>query len=218
MKKAKYYVVWRGVNPGIYDNWEACRAQVTGFVDAKFKSFEDKKSAELAFQEGWGPYYSSAKSDSAGLSGGKKQIQFLLLQDGEKPVVPSIAVDAACSGNPGVVEYRGVDTLTAKVLFHYKLPLGTNNIGEFLAIVHALAMLKKTGRGTLPIYSDSRSAINWVKARKSKTSLERNAATKFTFDLMDRAEAWLQKNTYENPILKWKTEIWGEIPADFERK
>lgn len=41
---------------------------------------------------------------------------------------------------------------------------------------------------------------------------------KSVFDLIERAEAWLNANTWQNPILKWDTENWGEIPADFGRK
>ena len=64
------------------------------------------------------------------------------------------AVDAACSGNPGPMEYRGIDLATGAVVFHYGPVHGTNNIGEFLAIVHALALMEQKGiRKT--IYSDS---------------------------------------------------------------
>ena len=56
----------------------------------------------------------------------------------------SIAVDAACSGNPGNMEYRGVYTKTKEQIFHQgPFPQGTNNIGEFLALVHGLAFFKK---------------------------------------------------------------------------
>ena len=127
------------------------------------------------------------------------------------------AVDAACSGNPGPMEYRGVDLNTGRQIFHFGPMHGTNNIGEFLALVHGLALLKQKG-SDLPIYSDSRNAISWVKKKQCKTLLTETAANKPIFDLIQRAEHWLQNNSYTTQILKWETSVWGEIPADFGRK
>jgi ribonuclease HI len=129
----------------------------------------------------------------------------------------AIAVDAACSGNPGQMEYRGVYLRTGQEVFHYGPTLGTNNIGEFLAIVHALALLKQKSP-TMTIYSDSKIAQLWVRKRECKTKLERGPKTEKLLQDVDRAVAWLHNNTYQNKILKWKTEEWGEIPADFGRK
>ena len=130
----------------------------------------------------------------------------------------SISVDAACSGNPGDMEYRGVETESRLELFHVgPYPEGTVNIGEFLAIVHALAQLKKEGN-TLPIYTDSRTAMKWVKDKKTKTKLEKSDMNIKIFEFIRRAEAWLQNNEYPNKIMKWETKYWGEIPADFGRK
>jgi len=130
----------------------------------------------------------------------------------------SISVDAACSGNPGMLEYRGVYTKTGKEIFHQgPFRNGTNNIGEFLAIVHALALLKQKN-SQLPLYSDSRTALKWVQQKKAKTKLEKNEENEYLFELIARAENWLQNNEYSTPLLKWETEAWGEIPADFGRK
>lgn len=130
----------------------------------------------------------------------------------------SVSVDAACSGNPGPMEYRGVDTQTGDELFHHgPVPNGTNNIGEFLAIVHALAMLKKEN-SKLPIYSDSAIAIGWVAKKRMNTTVPRDETTTEVWNLIDRATAWLQNNDYPNEIFKWDTKNWGEIKADFGRK
>lgn len=127
------------------------------------------------------------------------------------------AVDAACSGNPGRMEYQGVDLATGQQIFHFGPVHGTNNIGEFLAIVHALALMEKTGvRKT--IYSDSRNAIIWVQKGKCKTTLERTAQTEQLHQIIARAEAWLRGHAFRVPIIKWETSQWGEIPADFGRK
>jgi len=130
----------------------------------------------------------------------------------------AIAVDAACSGNPGIMEYRGVDTETQAEIFRLSpMKDGTNNIGEFLAIVHALAFLKQRNL-TMPIYSDSEIAMRWVQQKVCKTKLGKTADNAKIFELITRAEKWLQENTYPNRILKWETKAWGENPADFGRK
>jgi ribonuclease HI len=211
-KKNKYYVVWQGKRVGIFDSWEACERQVNGVVGAKFKSFATRQEAEKAFKQPWEMHYAIATTPK------KKSLNSdTSISKAAKPILESIAVDAACSGNPGVMEYQGVDTTTAKQLFHQKFALGTNNIGEFLAIVHALAYLKQKN-DLKPIYSDSKTAIGWVKNKKVGTKLVRNAKTQYLYELIDRAINWLETNTYTNKILKWETEDWGEIPADFGRK
>jgi ribonuclease HI len=116
------------------------------------------------------------------------------------------------------MEYRGIDLRTGQQVFHFGPLHGTNNIGEFLAIVHALAMLKQQGREDVTIYSDSRNALTWLKKKTCKTKLERNAKTEYLHQVIARAENWLRTHTYQNPILKWETDRWGEIPADFGRK
>ena len=129
----------------------------------------------------------------------------------------ALAVDAACSGNPGMMEYQGVYVATGQRIFHFGPMFGTNNIGEFLAIVHALAYMKKQNI-SMPIYSDSRNAMSWVRQKKCRTKLERNAKTESLFQLIERAEKWLRDNTISVPIVKWDKTLWGETPADFGRK
>ena len=127
------------------------------------------------------------------------------------------AVDAACSGNPGPMEYRGIDLATGAVVFHFGPMHGTNNIGEFLAIVHALALMEKQGiRKT--IYSDSHNAILWVSKKQCKTKLERTPQTAQLYNVIARAELWLKTHAFRVPIIKWETRKWGEVPADFGRK
>lgn len=209
MAKNKYYVVWKGLNPGIYDNWAACKMQVEGQDDAKYKSFETQEEATEAFEKDFKHYIKPVSSRIAASAAPAQ---------GGKPILNSIAVDAACSGNPGKMEYRGVYTATKQELFHIgPFEQGTNNIGEFLALVHGLAFLKQQNSG-LPLYSDSRNAIGWVQKKKCKTLLEREPRNEAIFDLIERAEKWLNENKYTTPILKWETAEWGEIPADFGRK
>lgn len=208
-KKNTHYVVWKGLEPGIYDSWEQCQKQIKGYPDAKFKGFTNKLAAQRAFDMG----YEAFK--------GMKAEEKVLLQSNDtipKPKFPSLAVDAAWNTATLEMEYRGVDCQTGKLIFHQgPFPDATNNIGEFLAIVHGLAYLNKLG-SDIPIYTDSKTAISWVRAKKANTKLIQTERNKMLFELIQRAEKWLKENTWKNPILKWETKYWGEIPADFGRK
>ena len=222
-KKQKYYVVWQGKRPGIYTDWETCKAQVVGVQGAQYKSFDTMAEAESALRM---PYSSVVASTArAAASAGTPSVLFVdengmtALRPGTEnpPALDALAVDAACSGNPGVMEYQGVYIPTRTRVFHYKHPKGTNNIGEFLALVHGLSYLKKHGLKQL-IYTDSVNAMSWVRQRQCKSKLPVDAATADLWDYVHRAENWLKQNTFTTEIRKWDTDHWGEIPADFGRK
>ena len=214
MPKQKFYVVWRGRKPGVYDNWDGCKAQVEGFGEAEYKAYATLEDAEEAFWRG------KEEAGAARATAGQdnKISDMPLPAAAPRPYdEDAIAVDAACSGNPGPMEYRGVDLRSGCELFHLGPMHGTNNVGEFLAIVHALALLKRQGVKRT-VYSDSRNALIWVRQKQCKTKLERNAQTEGLFRLIDRAVEWLRNNKIEVPLLKWQTKEWGEVPADFGRK
>ena len=209
-KKEKYYVVWDGHRPGIYTSWEKCKSQIIGYPGAKYKKFNTRSEAEEAYTSSFDNHIGKRDTQKAGNA---------TIRQNDDIIWQSIAVDAACSGNPGTMEYRGVATKSGIELFKQgPFQKGTNNIGEFLAIVHALAFLQKDKKYEYPIYSDSRTAILWVKKKKANTKLKFDHKNAILRNLIDRAEKWLQTNTYQNPIHKWDTKNWGEIPADFGRK
>ncbi|MCB9230805.1 MAG: viroplasmin family protein [Bacteroidia bacterium] len=213
--KKKFYVVWSGLEPGIYTTWAEAEKQIKGYGQAKYKSFSSLAEAEAAFEEHWGKHVGVNKDAKSAFSGPKPTFDSFL----HEIEANSIAVDAACSGNPGVMEYRGVVTLSPEQeIFHSPVfPEGTNNIGEFLAIVHALALYHEK-RPDLTIYSDSKIAISWIKQKQCKTKLVHNPRTEKLLELVERGEKWLKTHKWKNPILKWETKRWGEIPADFGRK
>ena len=206
MGKKRYYVVWNVLVPGVYDTWDECQAQIKGVKQALYKSFATLAEAERAYSESPYKYIYGEKKEEKGSA----EIPASVHRN-------ALAVDAACSGNPGQMEYRGVYLATGEEIFHFGPILGTNNIGEFLAIVHGLALLEKQN-SPIPIYSDSRNALLWIKQKKCKTKLEQGSATSEVFAMIERAERWLQTHTYKNPLIKWETAEWGEIPADFGRK
>lgn len=212
-KNPKYYVVWEGRAPGIYDSWEECQMQVEGFPGAKFRSYPDLTSATNAFR------------------GDPRQEMALFRQMATRRADTvnyeamnirgdAIAVDGACSRNPGPTEYRGVSVGTGHELFRVgPIPNATNNIGEYLAIIHAAAMLAQKGDFTTPIYSDSRTALSWIRAGHHRSKIIPDAGNSKACELLRRADAWLAANgPIRNPLFKWDTDNWGEIPADFGRK
>ena len=208
MAKKRFYVVWNGIQPGIYSSWEECQAQIKGIKQALYKAFDTLAEAERAYAASPGDYIGhKAKEDV-------KKVPAVLPAS---IIKNALAVDAACSGNPGMMEYRGVYIATGKEVFHFGPMFGTNNIGEFLAIVHGLALLKQKGID-LPIYSDSYNALLWIKGKKCKTKLPRDSKSEELFGYIDRAEKWLRENCYTTTLIKWETDKWGEIPADFGRK
>lgn len=206
-KPGKWYVVWSGHEPGVYETWSECKQQIDGYKGAKYKAFADRSSAMRAFEDG----YTSYQRAHYGIGETATSVT-------AAPVLNALAVDAACSGNPGAMEYRGVMIDSRREVFRIgPFPKGTNNIGEFLAIVHGLSLLKAHNL-KMPIYTDSVTALAWVRNKKCKTLLPRDAQTEQLLGLVQRAELWLATNTYTTQVLKWDTPNWGEIPADFGRK
>lgn len=207
MPKDKFYVVWKGQKRGIYSTWQECSAQVSGYTGAQYMAFESRALAAQAFRGRYSDYRD-----------GQTRAARLSRAGGDAPAPDSIAVDAACSGNPGPVEYRGVHVGEGREIFRQEpVAGGTNNIGEFLAIVHALAHLKKHDLNW-PVYSDSVQAMRWVQEKQCKTKLPRTEDSRAVYTLIARAQDWLRDNYYANEVRKWKTEKWGESPADFGRK
>ena len=211
MGAKKYYVIWVGHQTGIIETWEECKRLTQGYKGARYKSFKTKEEAQKAYEAPWSKEIGNSKKT-------KPQAEKTSSQASKTgPVMNSLAVDAACSGNPGVMEYRGVHVETNEEWFRASFKRGTNNIGEFLGIVHGLAELNRRNLN-IPVYTDSSIALGWVKKKKCGSKLQRTPATERLFQLIKRAENWLKNNQYSQPVLKWETKIWGEIPADFGRK
>lgn len=207
MAKQKWYIVWAGHEPGVYDSWDECLRQISGYSGARYKGFGTRAEALSAYEEGYAGY--------------QRRHQVAPEQQAltEVPLGRALVVDAACSGNPGVMEYRGVYLRDRSVAFQMgPFPRGTNNIGEFLAIVHALALIEQQGLEGMVVYSDSAIALSWVRRGRCKTLLERTPETAQLFALIERAERWLATHRTTAPLYKWDTVRWGEIPADYGRK
>lgn len=212
---AKYYVVWEGRNPGIYDNWDDAWEQVDGFPGAKYKSYDTLSAATEAYRNSEADI-SFIKQMASHMKATAAPVDYTTIPGIR---LDAIAVDGACAGNPGRMEYRCVRVIDGVEIFHMgPLEGGTNNIGEYLALIHAAALLARDGNTSTPIYTDSRTALAWVRRRHSNTTIQPNGRNAKVIELLARADAWIGAHAIANPILKWDTAQWGEIPADFGRK
>lgn len=116
-----------------------------------------------------------------------------------------IAIDGGCSGNPGKAYYRAVDIATGKELFREDIGIATNNIAEFIGLCHAIRNYPNS-----VIYSDSVTAMSWIKKKKANSS--------FDFPRLKKVEDWLNSLDSMPKIEKWLTKEWGENVADFGLK
>ena len=209
MIKKKWYVVWVGRGPGIYENWADCEAQVKGFPNARYMSFKTREEAEEAFKEDPEDYW--GKKDQLA----RRRIEKGLHKDVNRN---SIAVDVSCRGPYGPMEFRGINLTTNEFVFIMgPYQKGTNNIGEFLAVVEALKYISRIQKPMI-IYTDSLTAMAWVRDRICNTELPRTEESEDIFIMIDEALEWLHNNDYSTEIQKWNTDEWGEVPADYGRK
>ncbi len=212
-EKRKFYVVWEGREPGIYDSWDDCLEQVLNFPGAKYKSYDSQTAAVEAFRGNPMEHLNFARKIGQHIG---MKIDYTVFPDIR---LDAVAVDGACSRNPGPMEYRGVRVADGVELFRVgPLEGGTNNIGEYLALIHIAAHFARIGNTTTPIYTDSRTALSWLRRGRSNTKIEPTPANARVREILARADAWLASHSIPNPILKWDTDRWGEIPADFGRK
>jgi ribonuclease HI len=136
-----------------------------------------------------------------------------------KPPAVGLCVDAAWNPKKRAMEYRGVWLHDQTVAFEVgPLKSGSNNLGEFLAIVHGLRYLKSKGIDC-PMHSDSRTAMKWLQKRHVRCSaaIQGNLTPKM-YVRLTRALQWLNRNEPSIAVVKWDTGLWGEIPADYGRK
>jgi len=207
MAKQKFYTVWKGRRPGVYNSWDECKEQIHEFEGAVYKSFSNKQLADQAFLMNSKYYIGSDREEKYGQSN--------LL---DKPMIDSLCVDGAWNSKTNAMEYQGVLFPNLERVFHAgPFDVGTNNIAEFLGIVHALTYCKNHPKISI-IYSDSHTAITWIKKKKAATKIQNNEASAYVIEIVKRAENWLINNEYKTKILKWETKLWGENPADFGRK
>ena len=215
----KYYVVFKGHNPGVYDDWDEVKVQTNGFPGALYKGYATSEEATEAYRNYSGTEDRDELFRIISVAKPEKDVSGTsFIKNNPEIDLNAWAVDASCLGNPGKMEYRGVDLKTGEVIFQMgPFEDATNNIGEYLALVHAMALMTKRGEYH-NIYSDSVTALSWFRRHKVNTRLKQTPRNAKLFELLARASVWVNTHQFPAKVMKWQTERWGEIPADFGRK
>lgn len=145
----KFYVVWQGRTPGIYTDWNSCKAQVDKFAGAKYKSFPTQAAAEQAF----GGKASYSNSNSKSTSKSSTSVKKKPAANGIKTYTASeinamdidvkMFTDGGCEPNPGqagsgMAVYR--NNQVSELWYGLYNPMGTNNTAELNALHQALIM------------------------------------------------------------------------------
>lgn len=124
-----------------------------------------------------------------------------------------IATDCAHSTKHGLTQFRGIDLKTGEQIFFEDIGNKTVNIGEFLGVVTAIKYILENDYSPRIIYTDSITAIAWVRDKKT--------ASKKKYPALKKAEIFLKAMSEEIDkieILHWDNNKLGEIPADFGHK
>ena len=186
------YAVWQGRRTGIFTKWEEARAQIDGYPSPGFAAFLSRAEAERELEE-----------------------RRRLLAPAGPPPEAGIAVDAACAGAVGPLEYRGIDLRTGETVFaEGPVDAGTNNLGEFLAIVRALEMLDRQ-EVSGPIWSESDVAIAWVGEGRHRSSVKPTDRNRELRRRLCRAELFLVDAPAPADVRRWRSDAWGAIPVEF---
>jgi len=171
----KFYVVWQGRTPGIYTDWNSCKAQVEKFAGAKYKAFPTQAEAQQAFAGGAAS--SSIRSTSKSSSTVKKKPAvngiktYTAAEIDAMPLDVKIFTDGGCEPNPGqagsgMAIYRSENGKAHISELWYGLynPMGTNNTAELNALYQALKMAKiESEQGkSVAIFCDSKYSIQCV--------------------------------------------------------
>lgn len=213
MSKNKFYVVWKGRETGVFTDWTEVSKLIKGFRNAEYKGFANKESAELEFQ--------------LGSPSGRSKINEVKVS--EKPEGASsktkapdyecLTVDGSYLGSKNMMQYRCVWNASGEEVFGTKPILGGNqNIAEFLALVGAMKYRVVTKQYDLHIYSDSKTALSWVRNKKIKSTYDLGQLDEIVQNRIYGALEFISKSGVAKNLFKWESALWGEIPADYGRK
>lgn len=213
MSKKKHYVVWVGRTTGIFGNWADTEAQIKGFSGALYQSYKTIEEATAAFNAG------SPNAAATVISQSKSAAKVNVLPPAGKPTHECLTVDGAFSGSTKVMEYRCVMNVSGEVIFRSKPFVGgSNNLAEFLALIGAMRYRDSIGEPLLDIYSDSKTALAWVRDKQLNTTIDIDSLDPVVQGRITAAMRYLKANPPPKNLKKWDTAAWGEIPADYGRK
>lgn len=211
----KYYVVRKGVTPGIYRSWSECQMQVTGYPNAEYKSFKKKEDA-ISYMQG------VSTRPSRNLREERKTAREHYDTYG-LPAEKYLVVDGGTRGNKGDgssrVEYQIYDNQARDIVYNSAEYVGTSNIAEFLGLVGAIRYQQENNLTDHVIYTDSNVALRWYENQSVKTRLDRTSlGADRTYAQLKADVEYLKSLSIVPDVRKWETRAWGENPSDFGRK
>ena len=186
----KYYVVWKGSKPGIYDSWPAAKEQTEGRADAQFMGFPSKAEAQAAYQSTYTKALmrrSVNKTPSAHSSHATKINTPMGNHLSSNPhgyngtADINIYCDGACSPNPGksgtgIAIYESINDKTQLTSLWYGLyqANGTNNTAELNGLLKSFEIAQQyiAQNKKVQVLSDSKYSIDcitkWAKGWQAK--------------------------------------------------
>lgn len=163
MAKVKFYAVRNGVKPGIYNTWDECKAQVSGYSGAEYKSFATLEEAQA--------YVGLGNSESNDVAAN------VILQEPWKEKIQEdikngylvAYTDGSYDKSSGKYSY-GIVIIDEKLEEKYLKDIGENpeyakshNVaGELLAALTSIAYAISTGRRKIKIYHDYEGVAKWI--------------------------------------------------------
>jgi len=197
-----YYVVWQGHAPGIYQKWPDCRKQIENYPEPRYKKFESLDEANHAYRKGI-EHYRKRKSGPQKMSRRAPKFRRDSLLVHTKVQGESMQINATYLKNN-------------QKIFFVDFQRGNPEIGQFLATVKALKLLRKRSP-TMPVYVPSLKVLNAI---NHKFLYDPYLGQRHIHDpwheklreCMFAAINWLKRNDYQNPVLHWNSTYWGEPP------
>ena len=180
MAKKKYYVVFIGRKPGIYNEWfgaNGAEIQINGFSGARYQGFATLSDAKQAFNQFRKTNHVQRQKKTSPIT--ERQIQ--------EPVPGRTKItmytDGGCIYNPGPGGY-GVVLIKGKQKKEYSgsYRLTTNNRMELMACIIGLKKIKTAS--SVVLYSDSKYVVNGI----TKGWAKRWQANNWMRNKTDRAE------------------------------
>ncbi len=209
MAKYSCYAVLEGRVPGVYDTWNECSAQVTGYSGAIFKGHICHSSARYEFRLHQRRKIAKFKIRTTPLAK-KKKVSTL-------PTSEYIVAGASYDRFNDTLTYRVVMGGTNETLFESEVYSGGNqSLGEYLALIEALKWVRENYKHDIPVLSNSMSAIIWIENKAYKGSLGIHDMDSDLYLELKKAKEYLSDMCqdgykYSLNTLKWNNKLLGCI-------
>lgn len=135
-----------------------------------------------------------------------------------------VFVNCKCEDNPGIAKFQLYDLNLKKVLTVSDNFYCSNDLTEFLGLVNSIYYCFHNNHEHL--FSNSETAISWIRKKKYRSNLIRTKETEITWDKINKALKWLKtleytdkSGSFRDPstkkivyVHKWLESEWGKSP------